>query len=85
MAIGWILSCWMGRPGKGRALGVGEVKFTGMVLPTVKKLTYVINIKKIIAYSTCSQLGYLFADGEKIYTAENLKVGLLGVVIIVNK
>jgi 3-hydroxyacyl-[acyl-carrier protein] dehydratase / trans-2-decenoyl-[acyl-carrier protein] isomerase len=75
--VGFYLG-WMGRPGKGRALGVGEVKFTGMVLPTVKKLTYVINIKKIIARKLTLGVadGELFADGEKIYTAENLKVGL---------
>ena len=43
--VGFYL-CWMGGPGKGRALGVGEVKFTGQVLPTAKKVTYRINLKR---------------------------------------
>ena len=59
--VGFYL-CWMGGPGKGRALGVGEVKFTGQVLPTAKKVTYRINIKinsgsikKIIALAVIPQ------------------------------
>ena len=68
-----------GEPGKGRALGVNTVKFTGEVLKNVKVATYEINIKRILKKEgTVVGLanGILSADGEKIYTAENSKVGL---------
>ena len=68
-----------GEPGKGRALGVNTVKFTGEVLKNVKLATYEINIKRILKKEgTAVGLanGILSADGEKIYTAENSKVGL---------
>ncbi len=45
--VGFFLG-WMGGLGRGRALGVGEVKFTGMVLPTAKKVTYIIDLKRVI-------------------------------------
>ena len=48
MAAGWLLPGWLGGEGKGRALGVGEVKFTGQVLPTAKKVTYRIHFKRIV-------------------------------------
>ena len=70
---------WTGEPGKGRALGVGTVKFTGEVLKKVKMATYKINIKRILKKEgTCVGLAnaVLEADGKTIYTAENLKVGL---------
>jgi 3-hydroxyacyl-[acyl-carrier protein] dehydratase/trans-2-decenoyl-[acyl-carrier protein] isomerase len=69
---------WNGYEGKGRALGVGDVKFRGQVLPTAKKVTYHLNIKRMIA----SKLKYAIAegtvsvDGKKIYTASKLRVGL---------
>ena len=68
-----------GEPGKGRALGVNSVKFTGEVLKTVKMATYEINIKRILKKEgTAVGLanGILSADGKIIYKAENLKVGL---------
>ena len=76
--VGFYLG-WLGKPGKGRALGVNNVKFTGEVLKKVKIATYEINMKRIlIKEGTAVGLanGILMADGKKIYTAENLKVGL---------
>ena len=76
--VGFYLG-WLGNPGKGRALGVGTVKFTGEVLKSVKKAKYVIDMKKIISPGGTTvglANGVLFADNKKIYSAENLKVGL---------
>jgi 3-hydroxyacyl-[acyl-carrier protein] dehydratase/trans-2-decenoyl-[acyl-carrier protein] isomerase len=69
---------WLGAPGRGRALGVGEVKFTGMVLPTVKKVEYVVDLKRVILRRLKLAIadGTLKADGEVIYTATDLRVGL---------
>ena len=67
-----------GRPGRGRALGVGEVKFTGMVLPTTKTLEYVVDMKRVILRKLKLAIadGTLKADGQVIYTATDLRVGL---------
>jgi 3-hydroxyacyl-[acyl-carrier protein] dehydratase/trans-2-decenoyl-[acyl-carrier protein] isomerase len=76
--VGFYLG-WLGKPGKGRALGVKQVKFTGEVLTNVKKATYIIDIKKILIKESATvglANGILLADGKKIYEAENLKVGL---------
>ena len=76
--VGFYLG-WIGKPGRGRALGVNNVKFTGEVLKNVKIATYEINMKRIlIKEGTAVGLanGILLADGKKIYSAENLKVGL---------
>ena len=76
--IGFYLG-WLGNPGKGRALGVNTVKFTGEVLKNVKKATYEIDMKRIIVKEGTTvglANGTLKADGKKIYSAENLKVGL---------
>ena len=70
---------WTGEPGKGRALGVNSVKFTGEVLKNIKMATYEINMKRILKKEgTVVGLanGILSADGKIIYKAENLKVGL---------
>lgn len=69
---------WLGATGRGRALGVGEVKFTDMVLPTVKKVEYVVDIKRLILRRLKLSIadGKLKADGKVIYTASDLKVGL---------
>jgi 3-hydroxyacyl-[acyl-carrier protein] dehydratase/trans-2-decenoyl-[acyl-carrier protein] isomerase len=69
---------WLGAPGRGRALGVGEVKFTGMVLPTVKKVEYVVDLKRVILRKLKLAIadGSLFADGQLIYSAQDLRVGL---------
>ena len=76
--VGFFLG-WTGEPGKGRALGVNSVKFTGEVLKNVKMATYEINMKRILKKEgTAVGLanGILSADGKVIYRAENLKVGL---------
>ena len=69
---------WLGAPGKGRALGVGEVKFTGMVTPAIKRVEYVVNLKRVILRKLNLGIadGLLKADGETIYTATDLRVGL---------
>ena len=75
--VGFYLG-WLEQPGKGRALGVGEVKFTGQVLNTVKKVTYQISIKRLILRKLILAVadGVLKADGEPIYEAKDMKVGL---------
>ena len=76
--VGFYLG-WLGNPGRGRALGVNTVKFTGEVLKNIKLASYEIEMKKIlIKEGTTVGLanGNLLADGKKIYSAENLKVGL---------
>ena len=75
--VGFYLG-WLGQPGKGRALGVGEVKFTGQVLNTVKKVTYNISLKRLILRKLVLGVadGVLKADGEPIYEAKDMKVGL---------
>ena len=76
--VGFYLG-WLGKPGKGRALGVNSVKFTGEVLKKVKMATYEIDMKRIIIKKGTTvglANGILKADEKKIYTAENLKVGL---------
>ncbi len=69
---------WLGAPGRGRALGAGEIKFTGQVLPTVKKVVYGIDFKRVMRSKLTLGVadGWLEADGEVIYRAEDLKVGL---------
>ena len=76
--VGFYLG-WLGNPGKGRALGVGTVKFTGEVLQNVKTVKYEINMKKIMSPGGTSvglANGMVLADDKKIYSAESLKVGL---------
>ena len=69
---------WLGLEGKGRALSVGGVKFSGMVLPNIKKLEYQITLKRVLTSKLILGIGdgLLFADGEIIYKAEDLRVGL---------
>ena len=69
---------WLGQPGRGRALGVGEVKFSGQVLQKVKKVTYHISLKRLILRKLILGVGngVLKADGEVIYEAKDMKVGL---------
>ena len=76
--VGFYLG-WTGEPGKGRALGVNNVKFTGEVLKNVKIAKYQVDMKRILKKEgTVVGLadGILYADNKKIYEAENLKVGL---------
>tara|TARA_Y100000768_G_scaffold282485_1_gene217243 strand:+ start:96 stop:596 length:501 start_codon:yes stop_codon:yes gene_type:complete len=76
--VGFYLG-WLGNPGKGRALGVGTVKFTGEVLQNVKTVKYEIDMKKIMSPGGTTvglANGVVSADNKKIYSAESLKVGL---------
>lgn len=69
---------WLGHPGRGRALGVGEVKFSGQVLPTAKRVTYQLDIRRVIARKLILGLadGTVYVDGREIYAAKELRVGL---------
>jgi 3-hydroxyacyl-[acyl-carrier protein] dehydratase / trans-2-decenoyl-[acyl-carrier protein] isomerase len=69
---------WLGAPGKGRALGVGEVKFTGMVTPTTKTVQYVVDLKRVILRRLKLAIaeGVVKADGQVIFAASDLRVGL---------
>jgi 3-hydroxyacyl-[acyl-carrier protein] dehydratase/trans-2-decenoyl-[acyl-carrier protein] isomerase len=69
---------WLGNKGRGRALGVGEVKFTGQVLPTATKVTYHIDIKRLITRRLVMSIadGSMSVDGRQIYSAKDLRVGL---------
>ena len=75
--VGFFLA-WIGNPGHGRALGVGEVKFTGQVLPSAGKVTYHIDMKRVISRKLVLGVadGVMKVDGREIYTAKDLRVGL---------
>ena len=77
-SVGFYLG-WLGNPGRGRALGVSTVKFTGEVLKNVKMATYIIDMKRILIKGETTvglANGILLADDKKIYSADGLKVGL---------
>jgi 3-hydroxyacyl-[acyl-carrier protein] dehydratase / trans-2-decenoyl-[acyl-carrier protein] isomerase len=71
---------WLGEPGKGRALGVGEVKFTGMVTPKIKTVTYEVEVTRLILRKLKLAVanGIMKADGEVVYQVTDMKVGLFG-------
>lgn len=75
--VGFFLG-WKGNPGKGRALGSGEVKFSGQVLPKAKLVTYELEIKRLIERKLVMGIadGVMKVDGKEIYTAKDLRVGL---------
>jgi 3-hydroxyacyl-[acyl-carrier protein] dehydratase / trans-2-decenoyl-[acyl-carrier protein] isomerase len=75
--VGFFLT-WKRLPGRGRALGVGEVKFTGQVLPTASKVTYIIDIKRVVARKLKLAIAEarMEVDGREIYRASDLRVGL---------
>ena len=75
--VGFFLG-WKGNKGRGRALGSGEVKFTGQILPTAKKVTFRINLKRVIERKLVMGIadGSVSVDGREIYTAKDLRVGL---------
>ncbi len=75
--VGFYLG-WRGNPGRGRALGSGEVKFSGQVLPTASKVVYNIQVKRVIERRLVMGIadGSLSVDGREIYTASDLRVGL---------
>jgi 3-hydroxyacyl-[acyl-carrier protein] dehydratase / trans-2-decenoyl-[acyl-carrier protein] isomerase len=69
---------WLGLPGRGRALGVGEVKFADQVLPSVKKVVYGVDFKRVFKSKLVLGIadGWLEADGRRIYTTTDMRVGL---------
>ena len=69
---------WLGEKGRGRAISVGNVKFSGMILPQTKKLEYTINLKRVLTSKLVLGIadGLLSADGEVIYEAKDLRVAL---------
>jgi len=71
---------WLGLPGRGRALGVGEVKLTEQVLPLARKIIYGVDIKRIFKgkLNLAVADGWLEAEGRRIYEAVNMRVGLMG-------
>lgn len=75
--VGFFLG-WRGNPGRGRALGCGEVKFTGEILPSATKVGYKINIKRVIERRLVMGIadGTVSVDGRDIYQANDLRVGL---------
>lgn len=70
--------CWAGSPGRGRALGVGEVEFRGQITPKIKRVTYEIDMKRLVQRKLHMGVGdgVVKADGVPIYSARDLKVGL---------
>lgn len=72
----WLV--WAGMLGRGRALGVGNVKFTGQVLPTAELVTFRLDFKRVITRKLALAIadGSMSVDGREIYTAEDLRVGL---------
>jgi 3-hydroxyacyl-[acyl-carrier protein] dehydratase/trans-2-decenoyl-[acyl-carrier protein] isomerase len=75
--LGFFLG-WSGGEGRGRALGVGEVKFSGMVTPAVKRVEYIVDLRRVIRRKLTLGIGdgVMKADGEVIYQAKDLRVGL---------
>ena len=75
--VGFYLG-WRGNPGQGRALGAGEIKFTGQVTPDSNLVTYEINLKRVIERKLVMGIGdgRMLVDGNEIYTAKDLRVGL---------
>ncbi|OQX38099.1 MAG: 3-hydroxyacyl-[acyl-carrier-protein] dehydratase FabA [Oceanospirillales bacterium LUC14_002_19_P2] len=75
--VGFYLG-WLGSPGRGRALGCGEVKFSGQILPRHKTVTYNIHLKRVITRKLIMGIadGTVSVDGKEIYAAKDLRVGL---------
>lgn len=69
---------WRGGRGYGRALGAGEIKFTGQISPTNRKVTYQIDFKRVIMRKVIMGIadGTVVADGQLVYSCKNLRVGL---------
>ena len=71
---------WLGLPGRGRALGVGEVKFSDQVLPSVKRVVYGVDLKRVFKGKLNMGIadGWLEADGKRIYDVKDMRVALFG-------
>lgn len=69
---------WLGATGRGRALGAGEIKFTGMVVPTIKQVEFIVDFKRVILRRLKLGIadGILKADGEVMFTVNDMRVGL---------
>ncbi len=69
---------WLGAPGRGRALGVGELKFTGQVLPNARQVIYRVDLKRVILRKLVMGIGdaTMTVDGREIYIAKDLRAGL---------
>ena len=76
--LGGFFLVWLGLPGKGRALGAGNVKFTGQVLPTARLVTYRLDIRRVVSRKLSLVIcdGAMSVDGRQIYTAQDLRIGL---------
>lgn len=76
--LGGFFLSWYGCKGKGRALGAGSVKFTGQILPAAKRVTYTLNVKRVITRKLSMIIadGAVAVDGRMIYTADDIRVGL---------
>lgn len=75
--VGFYLG-WLGEPGRGRALGLGELKFSEQVTPSTKKIVYGVDFKRVFRSKLVLGIadGWLEADGKRIYEAKDLRVGL---------
>lgn len=75
--LGFFLG-WKGGRGRGRALGVDEVRFTGMILPSIRKIEYHINLTRLMMRKAVMGIanGILLAEGKSVYEARGLRVGL---------
>ena len=75
--VGFYLG-WVGGPGRGRALGAGEIKFSGQILPTAKKVTYRLSLKRVISRKLHMGIadGIVEVDGREVYKCNDLRVGL---------
>ena len=75
--VGFFLG-WLGAPGRGRALSVGEVKFSGMVTPTARIVEFGVDLKRVIRRKLTLGIadGWVKADGEPVFQALDLRVGL---------
>ena len=81
MAISRLFFGWKGGPGQGRALGAGEIKFTGQITPECSKVRYHVSLKRLITRRLFMGIadGEVEADGKLIYTGRDLRVGLFQV------
>lgn len=76
--VGFYLG-WRGNPGRGRALGAGQIKFSGQVLPSSKQVTYRLHLKRVIERKIVIGIadGEMLVDQKRIYSAQDLRVGLI--------